>query len=268
MQRFVIRYNAKGTLISMSNPLQTITERIGSVDPQEIRKLFSTTSYMEQARQIIKRLILNGTYRPGERVKEAEIARAMGVSRSPVREAVVHLANEGLIKLNPQKGAFVRDFDLREVRELYEVREAVEVQAVRLAAARAGEEDLAGLREFLDTVETALQDLGSSTDGLRGRTPTDPYPLDLDYHREVAMLSKNERLTHYVMEVNTQLYLAKLKATAPPGRAREAHEEHLAIYQAIGSGDPDAAAEAMKLNVRNSLRNLERSMGEIGTGEV
>jgi DNA-binding GntR family transcriptional regulator len=80
------------------------------------------------------------------------------------------------------------------------------------------------------------------------------------------MLSKNERLTHYVMEVNTQLYLAKLKATAPPGRARGAHEEHLAIYRAIESGDPDAAAEAMKLNVRNSLRNLEKSMGEMGVG--
>jgi DNA-binding GntR family transcriptional regulator len=240
--------------------------KVEVMDPEEIRKLVSTTSYMEQARQIIKRLILNGTYRPGERIKEAEIAQAMGMSRSPVREAVVHLANEGLIKLNPQKGAFVRDFDIREARELYEVREAVEIQAVRLAAARAGEEDLAGLRAFLDTVESTLEDHGTSTDGLRGRTPTDPYPLDLDYHREVAMLSKNERLTHYVMEVNTQLYLAKLKATAPPGRARGAHEEHLAIYQAIESGDPDAAAEAMKLNVRNSLRNLEKSMGETGVG--
>jgi DNA-binding GntR family transcriptional regulator len=224
---------------------------------------------MEQARQIIKRLILNGTYRPGERVKEAEIAQALGVSRSPVREAVVHLANEGLIKLHLQRGAFVREFDMREVRELYEVREAVEVKAVRLAAERAGEEDLAELREFLDSVEGALEEHdASSTDGLRGRTPTDPYPLDLDYHREVAMLSKNERLTHYVMEVNTQLYLAKLKATAPPGRAMGAHEEHLAIYEAIRSGDPDAAEKAMKLNIRNSLRNLEKSMGEAGSRMV
>lgn len=234
------------------------------MDPDEIKKLFSTTSYMEQARQIVKRLILNGTYRPGQRIRETDIAQALGVSRSPVREAVVHLAQEGLVKLHPQRGAFVREFDIREVRELYEVREAVEVQAVRLAAERAGEEQLAGLRDLLDTVERALGEHGSSTDGLRGRTPTDPYPLDLDYHREVAMLSKNERLAQYVMEVNTQLYLAKLKSTAPPGRARGAHEEHLAIYEAIKGRDSGAAEEAMKRNLRNSLRNLEKSMGETG----
>ncbi len=209
---------------------------------------------------------MNGTYRPGERVKEAEIAQALGVSRSPVREAVVSLSNEGLVKLHPQRGAYVREFDIEEVRELYEVREAVEVQAVRLAAMRAGEEDLAELREFLDTVERAVEEHGSSPDGLRGRTSTDPYPLDLDFHRELAMLSKNERLTHYVVEVNTQLYLAKLKATAPPGRARGAHEEHLAIYEAIKRGDPDAAEKAVKLNLHNSLRNLEMSMGETGDG--
>lgn len=237
------------------------------MDPREVKSLFKATSYMEQARQIIKRLILNGTYRPGDRLKEAEIARDLGISRSPVREAVMNLASEGLIKLHPQRGAFVRDFGLREVQELFEVREAVEVQAVRLAAERAGKQDFAKLRKFLDATERALEKNEANPDGLRGRPPANPYPVDLDFHTEVSRLAKNERLAQYVVEINTQLQLARVKSTiSRPGRAREAYEEHVAIYEAIKSGDPDQAERAMKASLRNVLRNLGESLGESAIG--
>src|SRR5215218_7099701 len=99
--------------------------------------LFRNTSYAEQARTLLRRSILNGVYGPGQRLKEMEISRVLGISRSPVREAIQGLANEGLVRIAPQKGAFVANLNATEVAELYEVREALEIMAVRLAAERA-----------------------------------------------------------------------------------------------------------------------------------
>lgn len=245
----------------MTSLQRTITERIGAMDLKGIGDLFKATSYSEQARQIIKRLILDGTYQPGQRIKESEIAKALGISRSPVREAVMMLSNEGLIELHPQRGIFVHGFDLPEIRELYEVRQALEGQAVRLAAERAGREEIAKLREFLDLMERVLEENEAHPENLGGRTPTDPFPADLDFHMEVAKLANNERLTGYVEEVNTQLQLAKARSTDRPGRAREAHREHLAIYEAMKNGDSDEAERAMKANLQAVLRGIEERLG-------
>lgn len=235
------------------------------MDLGELREQFRAGSYMEQAREIVKRLILSGAYRPGQRVKEAELAQALGISRSPVREAVMNLANEGLITLHPQRGAFVREFGLKEVRELFEVREAVEVHAVRLAAQRAGEHELSKLKEFLQATERTLQE--NEADPNSSLTSMYPYPVDLDFHREIAVLARNERLTHYVVEINIQLRLARVKSTVSrPERAREAYDEHVQIYEAFKRRDPDEAERAMKSSLRNGLRNVEEISGELGFG--
>lgn len=204
--------------------------------------LLRVTSYAEQAHEAIKHLIFEGTYGPGERLKEVELSRALGTSRSPIREALKSLANEGLVKLAPQKGAFVSSFDLAEIRELYEVRGALEELAARQAAERAKPQELGELLRFLRATEEALATNSSSL-----------YPYDLDFHQQVCKLSRNATLMGYVSEIHAQLQLARSRSSSRPGRARQAYEEHLTVYQALKERDPKRAEEAMKSHLRKGL---------------
>lgn len=246
----------------MVTGLEASKVRVEVVDPSELREPYQPSSYMQQARRILKRLILNGTYQPGERIKEAEVARTLGMSRGPVREAVLNLANEGLLELYPQRGAFVREFDIQEIRDLWEVRGILETRAARLAAKRAGEEDLVRLKDHYDNLERALAKSGADPQNIGERTPWDLYTEVFNLHEQLSMLAKNESLTHYLREINTQLELARSRAAIAPGRPRETRMEHLAIYEAIANRDPEAAEQAMQAHIRNGLHSLERSFGE------
>jgi DNA-binding GntR family transcriptional regulator len=202
-------------------------------------------SYTEQAQGIIKHLIFSGKYSPGDRLKEADLSRSLGISRSPIREAIRNLAGEGLVRLVPQRGAFVTDFEHGEIRELYELREALEVAAARLAAERADGASLERLKEILEATGDTLRESDSAL-----------YPRDLDFHLGICELAGNRRLAESIHEVNTQLQLVRLRSASEPGRAGRAYEEHLVIYRALEKGDTEAAAEAMGMHIRNGLENM------------
>ncbi len=221
----------------------------------DFRGLFKATSYTEQAREVIKHLIFNGTYGPGDKLKEAELSRTLGISRSPVRQAIQSLANDGLIRLVPQRGAFVSSFDLKEIKEIYEVRGALEVTAARLAAIRTDSEHLDKLKGVLEETRATLE-----------RDELVAYPLDLDFHQEIAGLTRNRKLAGAISEINTQLQLARLKSASKPGRAKEAYEEHIAIFHAIEEQAPEKAAEAMRTHLGNSLESMTETFGEEDTG--
>lgn len=221
----------------------------------DFRGLFKATSYTEQAREVIKHLIFNGTYEPGDKLKEAELSRFLGISRSPVREAIQSLANDGLVRLAPQRGAFVSSFDLGEIKEIYEVREALEVVAARLAAIRADSEHLDKLKGVLEETRATLE---------RGELVA--YPLDLDFHQEISSLTRNRKLAGTISGINTQLQLARLKSASKPGRAREAYEEHIAIFQAIEEQAPERAADAMRTHLGNSLESMTETFDGEETG--
>lgn len=190
-------------------------------------------------------MILNGTYGPGQRLKEVEISQALGISRSPVREAIQALANEGLIKIILQKGAFVANFDTNEVKELYEVREALEVMAVKLATERAKDPQVEELEGFLKDTEAAL-DSNESTN----------YPRALDFHKQIADLGHNQKLAEKVAEINSQSELVRLRSASAPGRATQAYEEHIAIFDAIRQRDSEEAMRQMRRHIRNGKANI------------
>lgn len=208
-------------------------------------ELFHNTSYAEQARTLLRRSILNGVYAPGQRLKEMEISRDLGISRSPVREAIQGLANEGLVKIAPQKGAFVANLDATEVAELYEVREALEVMAVRLVTERAETTRIMDLEELLEATRSSLDHQKSAG-----------YPRNLDFHKQLSTLSGNRKLAQEVNEINSQLELARLRSAYKPGRAEQAYEEHLAILNAVRRQDPEGAVDAMREHLRNGKDNL------------
>ena len=200
-------------------------------------------SYTEQAREAIRRLIFDGTYEPGSRLKEAELSKMMGISRAPVREAILILAGEGLVRVEPQRGAFVASFAPEKIRELYEVREALEATAVRLACERARREDAERVVGYLESAEGAF----------RGASP-ELYLRDLDFHRQLCDLSGNRTLAESAARMHAQLLLARSRAALDPERAREVYEEHRRIAGAVARGDAEGAEAAVRAHLRNSLR--------------
>jgi len=209
------------------------------------RGLARTRTYSEQAREVIRDLIFDGTYGPGQRLKESAISHELGISRAPTREAIQTLANEGLIEITPHRGAVVATFDAERVGELYEVREGLEVMAARLAAQKASEQQLSKLRELLNETADVIEDDEAT-----------PYPEDLNFHTHLFELAGNFKLRIIAEEIYAQLRLSMLRSGSAPGRAIEAHKEHSAVFAAVQRKDPEEAERAMRNHLRKGLENM------------
>ncbi len=195
--------------------------------------------------QVIREAILSNEYGPGKRLNESHFATQTKTSRSPVREAMQRLAGEGLLTFIPGRGAFVRDFEADEIQELFEIREAIDGMAARLAAERGKPLEIQRLVDILDLTEVVL-----ANDAM----PT--YPLDMDFHQKILDTANNSRLRDQGYKIHTQLRLARSRSGYRFPRASEAFAEHRRILDAIKARDASAAEEAMREHVRNALDSV------------
>lgn len=194
-----------------------------------------------QAREHIEKLILAGRYRPGEKINEADLAADLGLSRSPVREALQVLATQGLVTLRPNRGPFVTTFTPEAVTQLFEVREAINGMAARLTCIRNDFESIRTIEEHLNEAQHIL-------DG----DPASGYPLQPDFHELVLEASGNEQLAAVGRPVEARLRLARLLSAGRRSRASDALAEHWQVFEAIRSGVPGRAEEAMRAHIRSS----------------
>jgi DNA-binding GntR family transcriptional regulator len=209
---------------------------------------FQPRKFGDQAAEVIRQLILDGELPSGERLNEVALAQRLGISRSPIREALNALAGEGLIMFTPGKGAFVPEFDLDTVRQLGEARRALECEAVRLAVTHASEEVL---DEIIAVLEKASVSIGGNAD--RGHIP--------DFHAMIISNCGNKVIEQMASSVNRQLRLARLVSQAHiPGRVREAYDEHFRIVAAIRSRDAVAAAAAMHDHLSHAILSTQQAM--------
>lgn len=187
-------------------------------------------------RRLRHRLLL-GDWPPGTRLREAELADAYGVSRTPVREAVRRLLQEGLLEARPTQGVRVREPDLRAALDAYDVREALEGMAARLAAERATPDGRRDLTEILVRLEASADD-----------DPAAQVEADLAFHRRVAELSGNESLIRALDGLAGQVVPLKVH-TRDQNAALATRRQHRAVADAIVRGDGDAAETAMRGHV-------------------
>ncbi|HEU5037745.1 MAG TPA: GntR family transcriptional regulator [Nocardioides sp.] len=204
-----------------------------------------TVPYSVQAADILRARILGGEYELGQRLSEVELSTSLGISRSPLREALRALANEGLVDLVSGRGVFVADFSPREVRELLEIREALDVLAIRLAAQRATDEQIEVLRHSLEGLSSALRSHGS-------QAPDWPS----DFHLCIYEAAGNQRLKEQGWSIHTQIRLVRFRSGAAAERMERAHQEHLALLAAIEDHDPDAAEQRMREHLINSGKHI------------
>ncbi|MCM3924068.1 GntR family transcriptional regulator [Frankia sp. AiPs1] len=194
----------------------------------------------------LRQRILDGRITQGSRVIEDRIAEELGVSRNPVREAIRALESEGLVEVTPRRGVVVTVISAEEAHDLIEVRAALEVTAVRRAAARGV--DPAVLAELAEIVATGSQ---AAIAGEFERLPM----LNTRFHDLLARGSGNGALVEVLRDLQNRLQL--LFSTGVQRRSGGAWDEHRRILDAIRAGDADWAEAEMRSHIRGAASRYE-----------
>jgi DNA-binding GntR family transcriptional regulator len=196
----------------------------------------------------IRDAILNLTLPPGSALSEKELAAELGISRTPVREAFLRLAREGLVVIYPQSGTFVSKIDPAAVEEGRFVREAVECAAVERAATRATAENVAELKRQMAAQRAVLGSDSWSTF----------FELDEQFHRTVIEIAGYPLVWRITQEV--RLHVERLRRLSLPDAETVGRlvEQHAAVADAIAAGDGAAARDAMSVHLGEASRVVER----------
>lgn len=204
-------------------------------------------SLANRAYLALREAILNLGYRPGEALRKGEICEELGVSRSPVAEAISRLAAEGLVDVVPQAGTYVARFSMDEIREGAFLREAIELAAVEAVAPVISEEQLILLRRNLRVQEALVMD---------GDFPGF-YTLDGEMHELILSFTGFRKLSHVADTAWVHVNRARQLILPLPGRVAETLEEHKAILAALEARDPEAARQAMRAHLGQLITFLE-----------
>ncbi|MCB1785466.1 MAG: GntR family transcriptional regulator [Chromatiaceae bacterium] len=207
----------------------------------------------------LKEAIVEGTIAAGSKISEPELARAYGISRGPLREAIGRLEACGLVVRRPNVGARVVTLSSRQLLEIFHVREALEGMAARLAAQNMTLEEVEELRGLLGQHAAQIaQDTGHAYFQREG---------DLDFHYRIVQGSHNTRLIDLLC--NDLYHLVRLyryQFGMPSKRGPRAFTEHGHIVDAIERRDPEMAELMMRAHVRASRENVERLLKENSQG--
>lgn len=204
----------------------------------------------------IEKAILLGDYPAGMKLSEQSLATELGVSRSPLREAFRRLEGKKLVVRRHNAGARVAEHSAKELREVLEIREALESYAARKAAENMSEEEKADLLRLVER-QREYERLGTTVD--RNQSP------EQDFHLFLIRGSKNDRLSDMLYgDLYYALRVLRYRSSAHAGRSRLAIEEHAVVATAIATGQPEVAEQAMRVHLRRSHENMlnaERTRG-------
>lgn len=201
----------------------------------------------EYVRDILRRAILSGSLRPGTHLVQTEVAAQLEVSTTPVREALRDLATEGLVFFDPHRGALVRTLDLGEVREIYQLRAALEPLVVPRIIDRVRPE----------TLDRAEQ-LALLLDG--ERDPSAWVEVNREFHSLFTELDRGSRLEGMLRGLrDSAASYVSLSLAARPQQMRDANDEHRAIIDAYRRRDIPAAVEITLAHLDSTLRAIEES---------
>jgi DNA-binding GntR family transcriptional regulator len=209
-----------------------------------------------QVKDRMLRWILEGELAPGSRIIETRVARQLGTSQAPVREALRDLATLGLVEMHPYRGARVREPEPTELVEAMEVRGELEAIAARQAAARIDETTLATMRALLDDMRASATRGDAHTQALQNS----------EFHDCVIEASGNRTIQRLwkILEPFARTYLT---ATLPGADLHWLADRHLAILDALEAGDPERAAQAMRVHAREAEEQVLHIGKPVASGE-
>lgn len=203
----------------------------------------SRSSFVEQAYRAIKQRIVSGEFGPGTQLNIDALARQLGVSNSPVREALRRLENERWVETIPFRGAFVRPFDQSELADLYELRGMLELSALRKVMPRPPAEGLKRLEEAVAELRAAVEK----------SDPLAYLAADTRFHQSVVDMAGNKRLSEmYATLVEQGRCFMLGRGPESMARYRKGRDQHGAILDAIRRGDTKGAVKLLEEHLRIS----------------
>ena len=220
-----------------------------SAVPHPTIALLQAHSLTSVVQREIERRILQGELAPGAKLIEATLAEALGVSRGPVREAFRMLEEAGLVRLEKNRGVFVRSIPLDEAMEIFDLRAMMDEAVGRQLAERITPEQLRLLRGRVDAMEKAVK-----------AGEADSYHLlNLEFHDKLVEFTGNQKLTAFYRRLINELSLFRRMNLVDAKLLPISAGEHRAIVKAIASGDPEVAGRAMRQHVMDSKQRTMRN---------
>lgn len=190
--------------------------------------------------------ILTGDLKPGERLMEIHLAKRLGVSRTPIREAIRKLELEGLVTMVPRRGAEVANITEKNLRDVLEVRRALDALAVELACDRISEEEKIQLKEACDHFEEIVRTKDATLIAME----------DVKLHDIIVSAAGNERLTQLVGNMSEQMYRFRMEYIKDESKHKQLIAEHEIIYTSIMNKDKETAARAVKTHIDNQEKSI------------
>lgn len=198
--------------------------------------------------------ILNGKYQPGESLIETRLSEELGVSRTPIREAIRQLELEGLVQSTPNKGAVVTGISGKDIEDIYTIRTMIEGLAARWAAEKLTTEEIEELKEAVELEEFYTNKNDTNHMLL----------LDSKFHEIIFKASKSKLLMQILSMLHHYIQRARVASLQSPDRAKRALEEHKAILSAIIERDAQKAESLTTKHIRNASVNFIKKVNKAG----
>lgn len=208
----------------------------------------------------LRQAILTGELKPGERLMEIHLANRLGVSRTPIREAIRKLELEGLVTMIPRRGAEVAQITEKSLKDVLEVRRALDALSVELACDRIEDEELTALSRACDAFAEAT----------KTKDPKKIAQADVALHDIIVKATDNSRLIQLVNNLSEQMYRYRFEYIKDESTHAQLIEEHRIIFESICRNDKETAAKTARLHIDNQESSimkqirLERTKNSIG----
>ena len=214
----------------------------------KLQELSKPKSLTEIAYDAIHESILSGQLTVDVVYKEKNLAEDLGISRTPVREALLALSSEGLITFLPRKGLVVNKFSTQDIEEIFEIRESIELASVKKICRNHASLDFSQLRSCFENQKESLNTQHGASEFM---------DLDRAFHMAISELVGNSRLVSIMNNVQDKVHLMGLRALLIEGRMEEVIDEHEKIIDAVENGREEEALALMEYHLCRSKKSVK-----------
>ena len=209
---------------------------------------YADSTRAEEVYRKIRRGILKGEFAAGAALSEYQLAAQFKLSRTPVREALMRLEHEGMVRTVVGRGTFVTQLTPRDIMEIYQVREQLESYAARVAAERMDAQGLARLKQIIEQMH----------EGAAAGYAKETFETDVDLHKTIIRATQNNRMIAILATLDDQMHRIRSMWPRTPLWLDGTLAEHDLIVSCISDRDPDGAEEAMRKHLRSSCEHAIR----------
>lgn len=196
--------------------------------------------------RVLKTEIIKGSLKPGTKLSEGKIAEQMGVSRTPVREALKELSAEGFVKMNPNQAVVISNASVEDVQEVLQIRVVLEGLAARLATKMISEEEIKELEKYQKQMEYYAKKDDVLAFG----------EMDAEFHELILNVCGNNRLIQIRKNLSDQAHRYRIRSLSIPGRLKYSLKEHQEIVEALKRKDAEQADRLSRKHIENVLVNI------------